>query len=585
MPGEFTLSKNAQFYAAPIIIDDDITLILDSASDGSTPGIAHYLNEFRVSIAHANFRYSARIFSVEREVYFHNSPDLKDSLYGYIVILEIDDHLVILKKNCDDLSDALDEKFHKLNYESFTATFDDNNVEFQKLNVRNMTVSERALRARSYEAWDLKGLLSLHAAGRSIPSFFRIKDGGATKSFNLNSGRMVEFSDRQSIEEVAIWARDMLAKMVAGAADQSFLDNFARIVELQVVLDETHPRSLLIEASVLKEKVESGALHFLFTTRAGKDVRLSSAASRHLFDLLDRVYEIDDDEHIVGHELDGWIKAGAEPRKTLTFHSKLLSKVKVEGVGVDRGTLQKYIIKNGLYAVCFENPKYMYFMKKCFLDTAGTSEIDTLLKIFEPLPAMSASKSEKGGGLVGLKEFPKDSLFSIVETMHAGDDFVFCDDLGDEWADHITFNSAEACLSFIHSKHKDQSLSASALHDVVGQAIKNLGNMHSDANRMRTKYDKKFTSKLYTKSSIARVRKRTGQFPTYLDKFLANYAVNRVAVLACSFISFQAISKELSALKSTGHAKGNIVQFYWIVSSFAHACRDAGITPKIYCKP
>ena len=63
-------------------------------------------------------------------------------------------------------------------------------------------------------------------------------------------------------------------------------------------------------------------------------------------------------------------------------------------------------------------------------------------------------------------------MFGFVENICTNQNYIFCDDLGDEWADHITFNLTDLSISFIHSKHGDISTSASNLHDVVGQGIK-----------------------------------------------------------------------------------------------------------------
>ncbi|TOJ01974.1 hypothetical protein CGI47_24710, partial [Vibrio parahaemolyticus] len=88
--------------------------------------------------------------------------------------------------------------------------------------------------------------------------------------------------------------------------------------------------------------------------------------------------------------------------------------------------------------------------------------------------------SEKGTFVSDQTAFAEGSMFHFVENLHEGDDYVFCDDLGIEWADHITFNLNEGSIAFIHSKHGDETTSASKLHDVVGQGIKNLGNMFFD---------------------------------------------------------------------------------------------------------
>lgn len=287
MPGEFRLSRNARFYSAGEVSDDDINSILDAARERSLEDVAEFC-VVRNHVSLSDFTFSTLVFVVERELHFHSSPDLKDRIYGYIVIIEIDNHLVVLKKNCGDLTESLDDKFDKLGYEHLAASVDTGTAEFKKINVRNMTVSERAIRLRSYEATDLKGVMSLHAAGRSIPSYLRVQDGRSTKSVTLGAGRLVEFSDRQTIEEIALWARQELAQMVLGARPDGFLSNFARAVDLvDVEINQAIvPKSLLIELSTLIEKIELGVVRLFIYRNNGGIAEISGAARKSLLDVI-----------------------------------------------------------------------------------------------------------------------------------------------------------------------------------------------------------------------------------------------------------------------------------------------------------
>lgn len=163
--------------------------------------------------------------------------------------------------------------------------------------------------------------------------------------------------------------------------------------------------------------------------------------------------------------------------KSLTLTSKALAKFRVVENGKEV-TLQKFIVKHGYYSVTFTDPKYMYFMGSCFEDSSGVSEINSILEIMHPKAEIPKVTSEKGNFTNTCTAFEYNSMFGVVESLHQNDDYILCDDLGIEWADHITLNRTDSNISFIHSKHGSTSTSASKLHDVVGQGIKNLGNMY-----------------------------------------------------------------------------------------------------------
>ena len=201
---------------------------------------------------------------------------------------------------------------------------------------------------------------------------------------------------------------------------------------------------------------------------------------------------------------------------------------------------------------------------------------------------MPTVKSEKGSFTVESENFTVDSMFYAIEKIHAEDDYIFCDDLGDEWADHVTFNKNNSNICFIHSKHGDPSTSASNLHDVVGQGIKNLGNMYFDANTMLSKLDKTFKKNYKSgkgiQTKISRIRKGDiDEFQGYLENLLKDYKLNRSCVLCCSFLSLSGVTENFKKIKEGRPVRGNIVQLLWIISSFAHAVKDMNARPVIYC--
>ncbi|WP_419239168.1 hypothetical protein [Photobacterium leiognathi] len=136
---------------------------------------------------------------------------------------------------------------------------------------------------------------------------------------------------------------------------------------------------------------------------------------------------------------------------------------------------------------------------------------------------------------------------------------------------------------------ENQTTSASKLHDVVGQGIKNLGNMFFSKEQFIKRIDDKFNShysnnKINTK--ISRIRKgNINSIDKDLDKLLKNYQLHRKCILSCSFISKSAIEKEFIKIQKGQAVPGHITQLLWIISSYAHAVRDMNAIPIIYCAP
>lgn len=586
MPGRLELTKNAQFYKSKQIISSThIDAILNAAIDNMEAGSDFVINLIRTDAAlesdNTKYKYSVRVFPTARPVYFINEV-IKDRIYAFIIIIEYDNHIVVFKKSCANITDAINKNFDLIGSLSLSSTFDDNDVEFQKIALRNMTVSDRAMRARSYEAADLKGLLSKHSAGRSIPYYYKFRQGPTIKTIS-STGRLVESSQRKTLDEIATWAKEQIELIKKPSQNKSFLGSFARMVELPDVLGSCDPNALLIESTPLYEHISRDNLTLKYKTSKDKLITPSSRIINKLLHELEKVHELNSKCEVIGHENNSKLRTN---KKTLTINSKSLKKFLINENGKEI-TLQNFIINNGYYSVTFTDPKYMYFMGSCFEDSSGISEIDSILEILQPITKIGSVKSEKGKLTNSSTNFDNDSMFGVVEDIHKKDDYIFCDDLGIEWADHITFNKSDSNICFIHSKHGDPSTSASNLHDVVGQGIKNLGNMRFSKDQLINHISNKTKNKYRNNraaTNIDRIRKgNISNINSYLDSLLKDYRLHRKCILSCSFLSKQSVASEFNKIKSGNRVSGHVIQLLWIISSFAHAVKDMSAIPIIYC--
>jgi superfamily II DNA or RNA helicase len=99
--------------------------------------------------------------------------------------------------------------------------------------------------------------------------------------------------------------------------------------------------------------------------------------------------------------------------------------------------------------------------------------------------ALELVTTEKGQQRARQRSWATTSLFGVIDWVNRNGliathfpeaDFVFCDDLGKEVADFVCVSFRHRRISLIHAKHgTGNQVSASALHVVVSQALKNLG--------------------------------------------------------------------------------------------------------------
>ncbi|WP_046271411.1 hypothetical protein [Pseudomonas syringae] len=588
------LKRNAQIYTLKRKLSKKaLREIIDGASKKATthPLISEFRkegiplpNNTNTAQNNINYTYSAHVFTTRKKVDFLNEEKY-DEIHAYIIIIEYENYVAILKRNCSNIETILDKYLTLIPHDRILALASTTETEFQKIALRNMTTSDRAIRGRQYEAANLNGLLSLHAAGRSIPHTMRIRQGGSIKSLTTSTGRIIEQSERQAIQDIAQWVTLITTRLNANSSASEFLSSFAKPKKLQEVLKISRPASLLFETGLLHEDLKNDDTSLGRLDKSGKFIKFSKKTHQAIIEALEPCYEIDSGGNIENPE--SFVARLKKNSKTLTFDIPLLQKIKISD-SVNTYSLQQYIIKNKFYSICFTDPKFMYFRGECFEDTSGISEIDSIIKILHDKIELNLATSEKGEFTSSSTDFESTSVFSIVEEIHKNDDYIFCDDLGDEWADHIAINLKTKTISFIHSKYGKLSNSASKFHDVVGQGIKNIGNMTFNTAQILQKDKNKFSRKYnaeHVNTNIPRTRRGLPtKFKSDIILFLENTALTRQCILACSFASKQYIKDEFEKVKSRKKVSGNIIQLLWILSSFIHATKEANIIPIVYCQ-
>jgi superfamily II DNA or RNA helicase len=181
---------------------------------------------------------------------------------------------------------------------------------------------------------------------------------------------------------------------------------------------------------------------------------------------------------------------------TLVYHSKANrflmqgekwnSSVLVgNGAGGESQGIVTYLNNNDeQFTVAMSEPDIFYNAQSFYrIDyTFAEARLTGLLTIE---PVLENVTSEKGAQHAGQRGWTRSSLFGVIDRSNRNGliathfpeaDFVFCDDLGKEVADFVCVSFKRRKIVLIHAKHGSGNLvSASALHVVVSQALKNLG--------------------------------------------------------------------------------------------------------------
>lgn len=576
------LTKSCKFYETQksvSVTDEIINEIITESTKNKVRNSRFLVREVRiqgnvgVETNKIEYRYTAIVFKTHRPVYFLEEEEnaTYDLIHAFLVLFEIKNYICIFKQSTASIETIINKYFKLISFEGLSSLIDKDTI-FQKMNIRNMTLSPQAIQEKSLVAQNLNGSMSTYGAGRQVPYSFKVNNRGAHQSYNMSSGRINELGPRAQINETVVWIDTQIKKIMTAPSD-NFLNNFAKHASPDL-LQKLSPTSLLIDTHEIFEHIkQSGGL---FRVIKGANKPLSDDFTNKLLDILSQVFEI---KNLTIKKKSRLIKN----KKTITLKIPTLNNLFVMSKD-DKRSLQQIILQDKLFSICFDNPIYMYTKGQLFQDGLGINEIDSLKEIFQVKANIAAATSEKGKFTASSTKFEQDSLFFQVEEIHQNDEILICDDLGNEWADHISFNATEKTISFIHSKFKTgNSSSASNLHDIVGQAIKNLGNMYFKEETFLKKTES-FQTTSYSNSSISKFR--LGDYTllkSNLGNYLSSYITIRKCVLCCPFISKDEIFKEFDKLKVGTPTRGHITQLFWIISSFVHSAKELNVVPVIYC--
>src|SRR5690606_170542 len=188
-----------------------------------------------------------------------------------------------------------------------------------------MNISEKGIRARSYEAADLKGHMSPHAAGRSIPRFTQVRSKDETKSLGLTAGRINQLTDRASIPQMVEWVSKTFDLMKRKRVDKSFFSTFAKRISLQEVLDSARPASILFERASIEEHLAEQNID-LWYIKDGRYKKLKSKSLKRFLRTMDVAFEVNEERRIVGTR-SGTLKVN---KKTISPDTIALRRLKIK---------------------------------------------------------------------------------------------------------------------------------------------------------------------------------------------------------------------------------------------------------------
>ena len=536
-----------------------------------------------------SLEYSFFVFQTENQPSFLNDTTLKENKYGYLLIIEYAGYLVISSKYATGIQKALEGIAEPVEYRKLSRFLLSEQTVFKRFSTKNTSISSynSSIRKRTVEANNLENSFSPITASKQLVSSFGFEDNEKFFSVTMNTSRVSEKQKKTTFTEYCTWVITIINKLRNYNEDTHYLENFALPVD-KVALKNLTPSSILVDFTLLRELIID-VNTAIYHPEHGNTLNIP----------LEKIMSIllDDTNcsfNIISNPLnpnlfyienpwvnDVYIKRN---KKSLKFSSKKLQNVVLyfDDQSINACEL---LNQNGISLINFESTEYAYSDNELFFDHQMEHATKSFLSVFHPYDALNHTISEKGKFYDHSDNFPDNTLFSFIEKEFSHQvDYLICDDLGNEIADYIGITDNHD-INLYHAKSDTtKTLSASAFHVVVSQALKNLGSI-INVNNMDLENKQRAWSKLYGSTQIKKVHSNNAQGSVdeaieILKRNNTNPAIIKRVWLVVDFISKKDLELQLNTTP-----KKQTIQIIWLLSSFISECSESGIQPYIACKP
>lgn len=550
-------------------------------------------------------RWSAICFTYEAPPSFlASTTQVRETLCGYLLLVEYQGHAAVFSSRISLPASFKTTHFSPVPVERVEGAIAKGDAVFQRIRMRNMSVSQYAMRNKTLEAPNLATVVGPAGSRRYAPQTYTVSTNGTHSTATPSTGRISIRSDRAGLDELIDFAEDVVDAVRLDPVDVSaFIRSFARPVSLADALASSEPITMAIDTNALVDAVTGAEATIRLIHAGGNPVELTTAELNALIAQLDLPLDIVGDARVREARLPGAAVEAASislNKSRISLRSLSLppaADVEVESLDMpigedpERRILQRYLDDTNALIVLFDDFQLAYIDGQVFRDEGMQGGGSAFLRYLHPNAALTGVTSEKGTFAAAQMSFDATSSFGvIVDHVAAADTILICDDLGDEWADFIGIreDGGVTQVSFYHAKHGDLSLGAGPFHVAVSQAIKNLANMSFPEERMALKvlgWGNTYNAPGHATQIPRTIRSNAPDLLDAVARARTAPEALRRATIVTSSLSKQAVEEVFAEIQNGQRPSPSFVQLYWLLQSFFSACTEIGATGSIVCRP
>lgn len=191
---------------------------------------------------------------------------LLEKSLAYLILVEIAEFIVIVKRNVANLSSFLNS-LQGIDGHTLGTALSREDSQFQKIKTTSMAMNKNAMRNKSYEANDLQKCLPEYAIDHSIIQNVRIQTEGELCTLNISTSRIAKFGAKKNMGNLLSWVDEVVHKL-NNHNDQalSFFNKFSMPLSWINFQNRLTPVSLFINIFDLfdhiRTKLENNSIYY-----------------------------------------------------------------------------------------------------------------------------------------------------------------------------------------------------------------------------------------------------------------------------------------------------------------------------------
>lgn len=358
-------------------------------------------------------------------------PDnIKEMKISYLLIVEIRDYVVIVKKNISHLSKFINS-LKPISAKVIASVLVEDSTDFQQIKLANMNTSKNAMRTKSYEANNLQISMPMFGTNQNIVTTIRfVNDNDGTCSVNIGTSRIAKFGNKKGLTLLLEWMNFLVSKLENYVEAENFLTRFAMPFSWKEIGADLQPTSLLINIFDLQNYISDKLDDKSIYRKVDKDSYIDFT------DSFWRIFREGCESLELTRSTDTQFMYKSIGVAKLANGLKIAAKKPLDSLyykdNVGRYLSIKTLINTlRCFTVCFSDFSYVYASGKLYRNSEIDKDFDSILAVLEPIEAIRNVTSEKGDGYNEQStEFTPNSLFHVVEhELYDTADILLCDDM------------------------------------------------------------------------------------------------------------------------------------------------------------